>query len=123
MKRTSDLINATLILGATVFVVGLVLRFGLGGYDSHRSAFVSSEYRQIADYACEHKGEELPEAARIWLWACDERPNTEWVVGTSMAEWSLTYLVVVGSTYGLIRFLGGGRLRSFARWFWQGEQQ
>jgi hypothetical protein len=47
----------------------------------------------------------------------------EWTVGTPMAEWALTYLIVVGVAYVLIRMLGGGRLRAFFRWFWRGSQE
>ena len=52
--------------------------------------------------------------------ACREY-NWEWTVGTTMAELSVLYLVVIGGIYGLIRLLGAGRLRGFLDWFWRGE--
>lgn len=43
------------------------------------------------------------------------------------AEWSLTFLILVGIPYGLILLLGNGRLRRFLRgfwnWFWKGLEQ
>ena len=50
------------------------------------------------------------------------RFETGWTGGKPMAEASLTYLIIVGGVYGLVRLLGGGRLRAFLRWFWRGDE-
>lgn len=102
VNRLTNFIEGTLGLAVLGLVVGLVLRFGEGDY----------EYRGTPDNPCRY----VFSASE-----CIKGHNWEWTVGSTMAEVSLTYLIIVGGIYGLVRVLGGGRFRGFLKWFWRGE--
>ncbi len=102
MNRLTNFIEGTLGLGVLGLVVGLGLRFGSGDY----------EYRGTSDNPCRYA---------FSISECITGRNWEWTVGSTMAEVSLTYLIIVGGIYGLVRLLGSGRLRGFLNWFWRGE--
>ncbi len=104
-------IDATLVLALIALMLGLYLRFQEGGYEYVYRAGTAGgpcPYQYVASQR-----------------ECVKGHNAEWTAGENIAEWSLTYLGLIGGIYGLVLLLGNGRLRtslhSFWHWFWRGD--
>jgi hypothetical protein len=100
MTTFANLFNGTFPLAVVGIFVGLLLLLGFDAYDYRPTSWCRALQNS----------------------ACRDGHSDVWQVGAVMLSWSGTYLVVVGSPYGLVRLLGRGRLRRFLRWFWRGDE-